>query len=46
MRKHIALYVNDYSFDLGETGKKAIDTLYKEAKIIPGFPNMNEQIFL
>jgi len=46
MRKHIELYVNDYSFDLGETGKKSIHTLYKEAEIIPGFPKLNKQIFL
>jgi len=46
MRKHIALYVNDYTFDLGEPGKKAIRTLYKEAAIVPEFPKVNEQIFL
>jgi 1,4-dihydroxy-6-naphthoate synthase len=28
MRKHIELYVNDYSLDLGEEGKKAIETFY------------------
>lgn len=28
MRKHIELYVNNYSMDLGEEGKKAIATLY------------------
>lgn len=28
MRKHIALYVNDYTVDLGEGGKKAIQTLH------------------
>ena len=27
MYKHIALYVNQYSINLGEEGKKAIDTL-------------------
>ncbi len=27
MRKHIELYVNDYSLDLGEKGKKAIEKL-------------------
>jgi 1,4-dihydroxy-6-naphthoate synthase len=46
MHKHINLYVNDYSFDLGETGKKAIHTLYKEAEVVSGFPKVNEQIFL
>jgi len=28
MRQHIELYVNDYSIDLGKTGKDAIETLY------------------
>jgi 1,4-dihydroxy-6-naphthoate synthase len=29
MRKHIDLYVNDYSIDLGEGGRNAIMTFYK-----------------
>jgi 1,4-dihydroxy-6-naphthoate synthase len=29
MRKHIELYVNDYSIDLGDDGKNAIQSLYK-----------------
>lgn len=29
MRQHIDLYVNNYSLDLGEDGKKAIDTLHE-----------------
>ena len=31
MRKHIQLYVNDYTTDLGETGRKAIATLFAQA---------------
>ena len=31
MRKHIQLYVNDYTTDLGETGRKAIVTLFAKA---------------
>lgn len=31
MQQHIDLYVNDYSVDLGEEGKSAIDTLYRVA---------------
>jgi 1,4-dihydroxy-6-naphthoate synthase len=27
MRQHIDLYVNDFSMDMGETGKKAVETL-------------------
>lgn len=40
MYKHIELYVNQYSIDLGEEGRKAIDTLFEMAlknKIIPPF---------
>ncbi len=32
MRKHIDLYVNEYTSDLGETGRKAISTLFEKAK--------------
>ena len=35
MRKHIELYVNDFSVDLGNEGKKAIETLYKVAATQP-----------
>jgi 1,4-dihydroxy-6-naphthoate synthase len=38
MYKHIELYVNKYSINLGEEGRKAVDTLFKlaqERKIIP-----------
>lgn len=31
MYKHINLYVNNYSLDLGEIGKKAIDTMFLKA---------------
>ncbi len=31
-RRHIELYVNDYSRDLGETGRKAIDELIKQGR--------------
>jgi 1,4-dihydroxy-6-naphthoate synthase len=40
MYKHIELYVNKYSIDLGEEGKKAINTLFEKAtrnKLIPEF---------
>lgn len=32
MRKHIDLYVNDYTTDLGEEGRKAVITLFEQAK--------------
>lgn len=32
MKKHIALYVNDFSLDLGELGEKAIHLMFNKAK--------------
>ena len=32
MKKHIALYVNDFSIDLGETGSQAIALMFEKAK--------------
>lgn len=32
MRQHIELYVNEYSTDLGETGRRAVITLFDQAK--------------
>lgn len=32
MRKHINLYVNDYSISLGNEGRKAVDTLFSKAR--------------
>lgn len=31
MKKHIALYVNDFSIDLGETGRAAVLTMFNKA---------------
>ena len=31
MYKHIKLYVNEFSLDLGTKGKEAINTLYSKA---------------
>jgi 1,4-dihydroxy-6-naphthoate synthase len=42
MYKHIELYVNKYSIDLGVDGKNAIDTLFNlavEKQIIPASKN-------
>ncbi|MEN9686682.1 MAG: hypothetical protein RLZZ28_2468 [Bacteroidota bacterium] len=36
MRKHIDLYVNEYSIDLGEEGKKAIEKLLEVSGLIMG----------
>jgi len=32
MKKHIGLYVNDFTVDLGEEGKKAVQKLFEAAK--------------
>jgi 1,4-dihydroxy-6-naphthoate synthase len=32
MKKHIALYVNEFSVDLGDLGMKAVDLLFRKAK--------------
>ncbi len=46
MRKHIDLYVNDYSLDLGDKGRNAILRLYEEAQKIKGFPVVADDIFV
>ncbi len=46
MKKHIDLYVNDYSLDLGKTGKQAIKTLYSEAAERNLIPEINNPIFI
>ena len=42
IKKHIDLYVNNFTVDLGEKGKKAVETLFERAKnemIIETIPN-------
>ncbi|MBN1251353.1 MAG: 1,4-dihydroxy-6-naphthoate synthase [Bacteroidales bacterium] len=46
MYKHIKLYVNEYSIDLGEKGKSAIKNLYKIASELKVIPELNKEIFL
>ena len=46
MYKHIKLYVNDFSLDLGDKGKKAIKKLYKTASDLNVIPEMPEDIFI
>ncbi|HSH50180.1 MAG TPA: MqnA/MqnD/SBP family protein, partial [Bacteroidales bacterium] len=46
MHKHIKLYVNNYTLDLGSDGKKAIKNLYKKASSLGIIPQMDQQIFL
>ncbi|SDT62676.1 1,4-dihydroxy-6-naphthoate synthase [Mucilaginibacter mallensis] len=46
MYKHIDLYVNKYSLDLGEEGKKAIKLLFDTALEKGIIPEIKENIFL
>ncbi len=46
MKKHIDLYVNNYSLDLGVTGKKAVKTLYNEASKRDLIPEITDEIFI
>jgi 1,4-dihydroxy-6-naphthoate synthase len=46
MYKHIDLYVNKYSIDLGEEGKKAIKLLFDTALEKGIIPEIKESIFL
>lgn len=46
MYKHIELYVNNFTKDLGKDGKNAIRELYKKAISLGVLPKMNDQIFL
>jgi len=39
-RKHIALYVNEFSVDLGETGKQAVHKLFSKGAAIGFFPKV------
>lgn len=41
IQKHIDLYVNNYSIDLGQEGKKAIHLLFEEIKKLGIVPNTN-----
>lgn len=45
-RKHIQLYVNDFSVDLGKTGKQAVDTLFKKGHAANFFPDISQPIFI
>lgn len=44
--KHIGLYVNDYSIDLGTEGKRAIKLLFDKAQELGVINKIEEEIFL
>ena len=46
MYKHIDLYVNKYSIDLGIEGKKAIEVLFKQAQENNLIPKLNKDLFI
>jgi len=46
MYKHIELYVNQYSLDLGVEGKKAIQLMFDTAKESGIIPEIKEELFL
>ncbi len=46
MRKHIALYVNDFSDDLGDTGIAAVEALFDRARTAAIVPEGAQAIFV
>lgn len=46
MYKHIGLYVNEYSVDLGEEGKRAVELLFDKAQSLGVIEKIEEEIFL
>jgi 1,4-dihydroxy-6-naphthoate synthase len=46
MYRHIDLYVNEYSIDLGPEGKRAVATLFDRARAIGLIPETTESLFL
>ena len=46
MKKHIDLYVNDYSIDLGTEGKRAVKLLFDKAQQLGLIEKIEEDIFV
>ena len=46
MYRHIDLYVNEYSVDLGTEGKRAVATLFDRARAVGLIPEIRESLFL
>ncbi|WP_149914095.1 menaquinone biosynthesis family protein [Sphingobacterium cavernae] len=46
MYKHIELYVNQYSVDLGDLGRKAIESMFSKAQDLNIVPKTEKNIFL
>ena len=46
INKHIELYVNKFSIDLGEIGRKAVHTFFEEAHKVGIIPETKQNLFL
>ncbi len=46
MYQHIDLYVNDYSIDLGDEGRRAVEVLFERAREVGVIPAVGQEIFL
>ncbi len=46
MYRHIDLYVNDYTIDLGAEGRRAVETLFARAAASGVIPPVRERLFL
>jgi 1,4-dihydroxy-6-naphthoate synthase len=46
MGRHIDLYVNDYSIELGDEGRRAVETLFERARVTGTIPAVREDLFL
>lgn len=46
MQSHVELYVNEFTRELGIDGRKAVETLYREATALGVIPKIREDIFV
>jgi 1,4-dihydroxy-6-naphthoate synthase len=46
MYRHIDLYVNEYSVDLGREGRRAVDLLFERARTVGIIPPVTAELFL
>lgn len=46
MKKHIDLYVNDYTIDLGKDGRQAVRVLFDKAQLMGVIPEMHPDLFI
>ena len=46
VNKHIELYVNQFSLDLGDVGRKAVETFFEHAQKVGIIPQTKQNLFL